>query len=123
MVKYQWNIFWVSLDPIKGSEQSGTRPVLVVSNEDINATLPTIAILPITSLKPGRKIYSIETFISKEESGLPKDSIVMAHQIRCISKERLKEKCGSITSLEMRQRIKQALEIYLDLGSNLVGTN
>ncbi len=115
MVKYQWNIFWVQPDPVIGSEQAGTRPVLIVSEEEINKALPTVTILPITSQKPGRKVYSIEAFVSKDDSGLSKDSIVMAHQIRCISKERLKEQCGSIVSHKLQESIRNAMKTYLDI--------
>ena len=115
MVEYQWNIFRVQLNPVIGSEQSGTRPVLVISEEEINRALPTVTVLPITSLKPGRKVYSIEAFLSTNNSGLSKDSIVMAHQVRCISKERLKDQCGSITSSELRENIRDAMRTYLDL--------
>jgi len=115
MLEYQWNIFWVRLDPVKGSEQAGTRPVLVVSAEEANKVLPTVTILPITSLKPGRKVYPIEALLSVEDKVLPKDSVVLAHQIRCISKERLQGLCGSVTSVELRESIRNAMKIYLAL--------
>jgi mRNA interferase MazF len=115
MVEYQWNIFWVRLDPVKGSEQAGIRPVLVVSAEEANKVLPTVTVLPVTSIKPGRKVYPIEAFLSAEDSGLPKDSVVLAHQIRCISKERLKNQCGSAASHELREHIRNAMKIYLDI--------
>ncbi|NHM28251.1 type II toxin-antitoxin system PemK/MazF family toxin [Desulfofundulus sp. TPOSR] len=73
MVTYRWRIFWVSLDPVAGSEQGGKRPALVVSAEEVNQSLPVVTILPITSFKPGRKVYATEVFLSKEISGLPKD--------------------------------------------------
>ena len=50
---YRWNIYLVNLDPAMGSEQGKTRPVLVISDDDINAILPVINILPITSFKQG----------------------------------------------------------------------
>lgn len=53
---YRWNIYLVNLDPVIGSEQGKTRPVLVISDDDINAILPVINSLPITSYKQGRKI-------------------------------------------------------------------
>ena len=115
MLEYQWNIFWVRLDPVKGSEQAGTRPVLVVSAEEANKVLPTVTILPITSLKPGRKVYPIEAFLSVEDKVLPKDSVVLAHHIRCISKERLQGLCGSVTSAGLRESIRNAMKIYLAL--------
>lgn len=115
MVNYQWDIFWADLEPTKGSEQAGKRPVLVVSTEEANQALPIVTILSLTSIKPGRKIYPIEAFLKAEATGLSKDSIAMAHQIRAISKERLGEKCGSINSEEIRNSVKLAIRTYLDL--------
>ncbi|MCF6093244.1 type II toxin-antitoxin system PemK/MazF family toxin [Microaerobacter geothermalis] len=115
MVTYQWGIFWADLNPTKGSEQSGVRPVLVVSTEEANLSLPIVTVISLTSAKPGRKVYSIEAYLPSEISGLPKDSIAMAHQIRAVSKERLKDKCGYIGSEEYREKIRQAMMAYLDL--------
>lgn len=115
MVTYQWGIFWADLNPTRGSEQSKTRPVLVVSTEEVNEVLPIVTILSITSLKQGRHVYPIEVLLRAEETGLSKDSIVMAHQIRSISKERLGEKCGSIESKETRESIQKSMKLYLNL--------
>ena len=115
MVDYQWGIFWADLDPTRGSEQAGQRPVLVISTEEVNQALPIVTILAITSVKPGRRVYPTEVFLLEENTGLPKESIVMAHQIRAISKDRLREKCGSISDKNIQEQIKSALKIYLDL--------
>ena len=115
MVVYQWGIFWADLDPIKGSEQAGTRPVLAISAEEVNQALPIVTIVAITSIKSGRKIYPTETFLSSQTTGLPKDSIAMAHQIRAISKDRLGEKCGSIDDEAIRESIKSSIKLYLDI--------
>ncbi|MCD9022111.1 type II toxin-antitoxin system PemK/MazF family toxin [Cohnella silvisoli] len=115
MVTYQWGIFWADLNPTKGSEQTGTRPVLVVSTEEVNEVLPIVTIISITSLKQGRRVYPIEVLLTSNETGLSKDSIVMAHQIRSISKERLGVKCGFVGSEEIRESIKKAIKLYLDL--------
>ncbi len=112
---YQWSIFWADLNPIKGSEQAGTRPVLVISEEAVNQALPVVTIICLTSWKPGRKIYPIEVLLDPRESHLPQPSIAMAHQIRSISKERLIEKCGYIDHVECQDTIKQAIKLYLDL--------
>lgn len=115
MVRYQWGVFWANLNPVKGSEQSRTRPVLVISAEETNQALPVVTVLAITSLKPGRKVYPIEVHLSKNDSQLNKDSIVMAHQIRTISKERIGQQCGFIESEKIRNRIKDAIKLYLDM--------
>lgn len=115
MVTYQWGIFWADLDPTKGSEQSGNRPVLVISTEEVNEALPVLTIMSITSIKPNRKIYPTEVYLKSEDTGLPKDSIAMAHQIRAISKERLGQKCGSIDSYMVREKLKSVIKVYFDL--------
>lgn len=115
MVAYQWGVFWADLDPVKGSEQAGKRPVLVVSVEEVNQVLPIVTILSITSVKPGRKVYPTEVYLKAEYTGLPKDSIVMAHQIRALAKERLGEKCGSIEDKNIREQIQDVMKVYLDI--------
>jgi mRNA interferase MazF len=115
MVSYQWGIFWADLNPSKGSEQAGKRPVLVISAEEVNFSLPIVTIISLTSVKPGRRIYPIEVCLKATDTGLTKDSIVMAHQIRAISKERIGMKCGSIESDEIKEQIKKVIKIYLDL--------
>jgi mRNA interferase MazF len=115
MMDYQWSIFRANLNPIKGSEQAGTRPVLVISEEAVNQALPVVTIICLTSWKLGRKIYPIEVLLDPRESHLPHPSIAMAHQIRSISKERLNEKCGHIDHVECQEAIKKAIRLYLDL--------
>ncbi|MEI9479481.1 MAG: type II toxin-antitoxin system PemK/MazF family toxin, partial [Deltaproteobacteria bacterium] len=53
---YQWRIFLASLEPTKGSEQSGMRPVLVISRERINQMLPVVNVIPLTSLKSAERV-------------------------------------------------------------------
>lgn len=112
---YQWNIFWANLNPVVGSEQRGYRPVLVVSEEIINQALPIVTVLAITTWKEGRNIYPVEVLLSSKDSNLPMDSIVMAHQIRSISKERLTKKCGFISDAKIRNKIRDIIKLYLDV--------
>jgi len=91
MTKFRWKIFLANLDPVVGSEQGRTRPVLVISEEEINQILPVVNVLPLTSLKPGRKIYPNEVSLPSNFTGLPKDSIVLCYQIRTLDKQRLWE--------------------------------
>lgn len=69
----KWDIFYCSLDPVKGSDQRGYRPVLVVSNNAVNRSVPVSTILPFSSVKEGTKIYPTEVFTPAEISGLGKD--------------------------------------------------
>ena len=81
-MEYKWHIFVANLDPVIGSEQGKTRPVLVISEEEINQILPVVNVLPITSRKPNRKIYPNEVLIPAEVGGLEKESIVLCYQIK-----------------------------------------
>jgi len=112
---YQWGIFRARLDPAVGSEQAGTRPVLVVSSEAINQQLNTVTVLPITSRKTGRIIYPSELLLRKGYAGLTHDSLVMAQQIRTISKQRLLTQYGTISDDDIRAQIIDTIFLYLDL--------
>lgn len=111
----QWDVFQATLDPVLGSEQAGTRPVLVISREAVHAPLPVVCVLPLTSLKPGRRIYATEVLLAKGTAGLPADSLAMAHQIRTVSRSRLARRCGSVTDPALREQLRQAMRVFLDL--------
>jgi len=114
----KWKIFTANLNPVIGSEQKGVRPVLIVSDDDYSISMPLLTILPITSLKSGRRVYPNEVLLEKHESsktGLARDSLILAHQIRTISKNRLSAQIGSIEDFEIREIINKALRIHLNL--------
>jgi len=112
---YKWKLFTANLNPVKGSEQRGSRPVLIISDETFNQTMPVITILPITSLKDGRKVYPNEVLLPKRVAGLARDSIVLTHQIRTISKDRLQSILGQIQEVELRDKINNSLRVHLNL--------
>lgn len=112
---YKWRIFIANLNPVKGSEQRGNRPVLAISDEDFNQVMPVITVLPITSLKQGRTVYPNEVFLPQGVAGLPHASLVLAHQIRTISKGRLQKQLGRIKEMEFIEAINNALRIHLNL--------
>ena len=110
-----WSVFAVDLDPTVGSEQAGRRPVLVVSRESANAVLPVISAIPLTSRKPRRRIYPNEALIPKGVAGLKRDSIAMAHQLRTLSKTRLGRRIGHLDDPRLRDDVRAAVKIQLDL--------
>jgi mRNA interferase MazF len=114
-MNYRMGIFFADLNPVLGSEQKGKRPVLVVSDEAFNRVMPVVTILPITSLKKGRRIYPNEVLLLRGGGGLSADSIVLAHQIRTISKQRLGESLGFVSDPVIQQSIEQTLRIHLNL--------
>jgi len=114
-MNYKWGIFIADLNPVQGSEQRGKRPVIVISDEHFNKVMPVMTVLPVTSLKEGRRIYPNEVALKKGAGGLSQDSIILVHQIRTISKRRLKESIGSIIDTRTQQAINEALKIHLNL--------
>ena len=115
MAELQWSIYRADLDPLRGSEQAGNRPVLIVTREALNRSLPVIGVCPLTSLKPGRRIYSTEVLVRAGVGGTTSDSLIMAHQFRTISKDRLSARMGQISGPDVQAAVRHALAIYLDL--------
>lgn len=115
MVK-QWEIYYANLNPTRGSEQQGIRPVLIISNNGVNDALSICTVLPLSSYKKGLKIYPSELVISQAITHLDRDSILMFQQIRTISKERLNNKPLSIiVDPETQDKIKEGLLRYFDI--------
>ncbi len=113
MTALQWAVIQANLNPAVGIEQKGTRPVLIVSNEDYNQTVPNVTILPLTSTK--RRLYPSETLLPEGKAGQPLESIIMAHQIRAISKQRLGRLLGYLDDAQLRQEVHRAIKEHLDI--------
>lgn len=115
MVK-KWDVLYLDLDPVKGSEQRGKRPVLVISNDAVNDNLTVFTCIPFSSIKPGAKVYPTEVFIEASQSGLPKDSVLMLQQITTVSKTRISgDKVSGISDGGVRERINQAIRDFFEL--------
>jgi mRNA interferase MazF len=108
-----WSLVEAELDPVRGSEQRGRRPVLVVSNEDFNVAAPNVTVLPLTSTQ--RRLYPSEVWLPAGAAGQPLDSIVMAHQVRTISKQRLGNVIGALNNQWLRSAIQDAIREHFDL--------
>ena len=114
MVK-QWEVYFLNLNPVIGSEQAGTRPAIVVSSDGVNH-LNQVTVLPITSIKnPNTFIYPNEVYLDKNISKLSKDSIILAHQIRAVDKQRLARFVCKITDKNVTQQIVEAIKFQLDM--------
>jgi len=113
MPDFQWAVFEANLDPVTGAEQKGRRPVLIISNEEFNQAMPNVTVLPLTSTK--RRLYPSETLLPEGKAGQHLESIVMAHQIRTISKRRLGKLLGYLDDAELRHEIHRAVNEHLDM--------
>ena len=111
----RWTIWRANLDPVVGSEQGKSRPVLIISEDDINSLLNIVNIVPITSRKQGRIIYPNEVLLSTGITGLDKESIALCHQIRTIDKTRLSKKYGQVSSKDIQNQIIDAVCFQLGI--------
>jgi len=106
-------IFYAELNPVIGSEQGGTRPVLVIQNDIGNQYSPTTIIAAITSQISKAKLPT-HVEVKARRSGLERDSVILTEQIRTIDKSRLKEKVAVLDE-EVMLRVDEAIEISLGL--------
>ena len=111
----RWSVWLANLDPITGSEQGGKRPVLVVSDDAMNSLLPVVNVLPITSRKPGRRIYPNEVFLPTGTASLVADSLVLCYQIRTLDKQRLSRQLGILNDAAFQDEVIEALCFQLDI--------
>ena len=94
------DIFYADLSPVVGSEQGGTRPVLIVQNDTGIRHSPTVIAAAITSqTSKARRPTHIN--IAGGSVGLSKDSVILLEQIRTIDKRRLREHMGRLDDAHM----------------------
>ena len=110
-----WEIWLANLEPVLGSEQGKTRPVLVLSSTALNQLLPVVNVLPVTSRKPNRRIYPNEAILPIGTAGLTAESIVLCYQIRTLDKQRLIRKIGKLNDKDMQANILDALKFQLEI--------
>lgn len=93
----QRDIYYCDFGDNDGSEQSGERPSLIISNDLGNVNSDTIIVLPITSKK--KKDLPIHYILYKDIYPFFKDeeNTVLTEQIRCVSKKKLHKKMGQIS--------------------------
>jgi mRNA interferase MazF len=102
------NIYWANLDPTLGREQSGHRPVLILSHDIFNDRSGTVIALAITSKE--QKAGFPLTF-ELESKNLPKRSWIKISQIRTLATERIGKKLGQVSEEELDQIIEGLNEI------------
>ena len=107
------DIYYADLSPVVGSEQGGTRPVLIVQNDTGNRHSPTVIAAAITSqINKAKMPTHIE--ISADDYGLVKDSVILLEQIRTIDKRRLREHMGHLDDNHMAM-VNDAIAVSLGL--------
>ncbi len=106
----QGEIWYADLNPTKGSEQSGIRPVVIVSGNLLNEHLSIVIIMPLTTKIKRYKGNPILKPVKK--NGLTEESEILVFHIRSVTKTRLVRKIGSINDDELNN-LKSTLDDIL----------
>ena len=114
MPRYRRGDVWLAnLDPVIGSEQGKTRPVVIVQNDVANEYSPVVIVAAVTTAT-GSTQYPTEVLVATPEGGLKKDSIILLNQIRTVGKRRLIKRWGQL-SPQTLQKVDEALTISLGM--------
>jgi len=108
-------VYLLDLGPTRGKEQSGRRPVLVVSSDAINAQPLAVTIVAGTGSEKIRRDYPTNVRVRAAESGLPKDTVFLCFQVRSLDPVRFHQPpSGKLPQARMNE-VDQALRLSLDL--------
>jgi len=105
----QGEIWYANLNPTKGSEQAGLRPVVVISGNLLNEHLNVVIVVPLTTKVKGYKGNPV--LKPSKENGLKTESEMLVFHIRSVSKERLVRKLGSVDPHLISQVVKTLNDI------------
>src|SRR5438874_13051451 len=104
------DIWWVDFEPVRGSEQGGVRPALILQNDVGNRASTTTIVAAVASQY--RRAYPFHVEIGPEESGLDRPSLILLEQLRTIDKSRLIRRAGHLSPermLAVERGIKRSL--------------
>ncbi|MBI2217171.1 MAG: type II toxin-antitoxin system PemK/MazF family toxin [Candidatus Rokubacteria bacterium] len=104
-------VWLAALDPVRGSEQAGTRPVLVLQVDPLNDFLRTIVIVPFTTnVRWARFPFCVP--VAAGDGGLAADSVALCHQIRVSDRSRVRQRLGQVSEATIA-RVARAVHATL----------
>ena len=101
-------IYWADLQPVRGHEQGGIRPVLVLSHDAFNDRSGTVIAMAITS-QPQRAGYPLTWRVPP--GILPHDSWVKISQVRTLSTERLRSRLGRLPGEDLQEIVDGLVQL------------
>jgi mRNA interferase MazF len=102
------DVYWADLNPVRGRQEAGLRPVLIISHEVFNTNSGTVIALAITSRQ---QHAGFPLALRLESLRLPKPSWVKISQIRTISTERIGRRLGAVSTEELARVIDGLFEL------------
>jgi len=110
------DVFWAELEPRSGSEQSGRRPVVVVSHDGFNQVEAwrSIIVVPLSTSPRQRRRGPTAISIAKGAAGLRRESVALCHQVTTLDRGKLTERIGRLSTPALG-RIDEGLRAALAL--------
>lgn len=112
------DVYWVDLDPVRGSESNKARPAVIVCNDGVTSTVfkrgrGVVTVVPVTSNVS--YIYPFQTLIlAADHPGLRNDSKAQAEQVRSVDVSRIGKRITTLTTDTMRD-LDAALRLHFGL--------
>lgn len=109
-------LYWANLIPRSGSEQQGTRPVVIVSHDGFNEipTWRSVIVVPYSTSESQRLRGPTVVPLPRGVGGLPKNSVAICHQITTLDRAKLTKRIGQLNATTMRA-IEIAIRAALDM--------
>ena len=108
-------IYFVNLNPVKGREQAGHRPVLVLSIDAINKLPLVVAVVVGTKEANISRDYPTNVRVSVAESGLPMETVFLCFQVRSLDPKRFPDKPAGRISGETLKQVEKTVRYCLGL--------
>lgn len=108
-------IYFVDLNPIKGREQSGKRPVLVISNDTINRLPLVVTVVVGTKGDNVTRDYPTNVRVAAKDSGLPIETVFLGFQVRSLDPNRFPAEPSGKLSRELLKKVEDVVRYCLEL--------
>ena len=110
------DVFIADLIPRSGSEQTGRRPVVIISNDGFNLTQNwrSIIVVPLSTSTSQALRTQTAVMITQGEGGLSQDSVALCHQVTTLDRSKLKTRLGELTQAKMLE-LERGLKAAMDL--------
>ncbi|MDX2150994.1 MAG: type II toxin-antitoxin system PemK/MazF family toxin [Bryobacteraceae bacterium] len=110
------DLYWADLIPRSGSEQTGRRPVIVISHDGFNQTpgWMSIIVVPVSTSPAQARRGPTAVALPAGSSGLPKPSVAICHQVTTLDRAKLTKRIGALP-LELLIAVESGLRAAMDL--------
>jgi mRNA interferase MazF len=98
-------VYWIQLHPRSGSEQSGRRPAIIISNDAFqeNPKWRSIIVIPLSTSENQMKRGPTAVFLKKGSANLTESSVALCHQITTIDRSKVTARIGTLSSLQLKE--------------------